>query len=683
MAGLLLVAGSALGQSGVGLGMLADPAFQVADLDEAIVGAPPAWSEMSGLIFPPDWKEGAKFLDIKPSRNLPASYDWRTYGMVTSVKAQGCGDCWAFSTLGAVESKILIDYGVSTNLSEQWLVSCTDAGDCSGGSIGDALEYLKCCGDRDPCNDYGAVLEAYFSYRGWEYPCYCPYPHPYCLYDWFYVGDGNSVPSVAQIKQAIYDYGPVAAGVYTTNAWNPYPSGFPDGVFGPTGCVPNSPNHGIVLVGWDDNYNGHGVWILKNSWGAGWGYNGYMYIEYNCSNVGFGAAIPMLTPTRDCNNNGIPDGSELCEGTVPDCNLNSVPDDCELAGNDCNTNGIPDDCDLSSGTSLDCNTNSVPDECDVASGTSSDCNLDGIPDECQLEGRDCNTNGVLDECDISSGTSPDCNTNSVPDECDFLAAIDVSSGPLSPIGDGYPQVYTLDPAPLALGNVMLDFQAYGDFNWSSENVAVSVDGVPIGTVLEGGSTCAQPPDEDSLTVPMATWNTAAADGVVVIDMVATSLVNAFECPQDSWISVRVQYAGESASKDCNTNGVPDECDIAACAPGDPACDDCNTNGVPDACDIASGFSQDTNGNGIPDECESGTTWCLGDSNCSGGAPGFEDIPFFVSALTGEVAWEAYHLAQLGVPASCPYGVNDMDGGGVSFQDIAPFVNALGAPCVPY
>ncbi|MCK4340645.1 MAG: hypothetical protein KAY37_02835 [Phycisphaerae bacterium] len=31
--------------------------------------------------------------------------------------------------------------------------------------------------------------------------------------------------------------------------------------------------------------------------------------------------------------------------------------------------------------------------------------------------------------------------------------------------------------------------------------------------------------------------------------------------------------------------------------------DCNTNGVPDDCDIANGTSQDTNGNGIPDECE--------------------------------------------------------------------------------
>jgi len=41
----------------------------------------------------------------------------------------------------------------------------------------------------------------------------------------------------------------------------------------------------------------------------------------------------------------------------------------------------------------------------------------------------------------------------------------------------------------------------------------------------------------------------------------------------------------------------------------PPENDCNTNGVPDDCDIASGTSLDANGNGIPDECE---TSCLGD-----------------------------------------------------------------------
>ena len=71
--------------------------------------------------------------------------------------------------------------------------------------------------------------------------------------------------------------------------------------------------------------------------------------------------------------------------------------------------------------------------------------------------------------------------------------------------------------------------------------------------------------------------------------------------------------------DCNTNGVPDQCDVDC---GLPGCDiqdcgqsdDCNDNDYPDECDITAGISQDCNSNGIPDECElpqSGavsTTW---------------------------------------------------------------------------
>jgi hypothetical protein len=67
--------------------------------------------------------------------------------------------------------------------------------------------------------------------------------------------------------------------------------------------------------------------------------------------------------------------------------------------------------------------------------------------------------------------------------------------------------------------------------------------------------------------------------------------------------------------DCNSNNVPDDCDIADCA-GDPVCADCNANGIPDGCDLASGTSADCNANGIPDECESPLTLCDDDVPCT-------------------------------------------------------------------
>ena len=97
----------------------------------------------------------------------------------------------------------------------------------------------------------------------------------------------------------------------------------------------------------------------------------------------------------DCNENEIPDATDIAEGTSLDCDTNGMPDECEAEA-DCNSNGVPDVCDVLGGTSPDCNDNRVPDECEA----------------------DCNTNGVADACDIAGGTSNDVNANGVPDECE-------------------------------------------------------------------------------------------------------------------------------------------------------------------------------------------------------------------------------------------------------------------------
>lgn len=47
------------------------------------------------------------------------------------------------------------------------------------------------------------------------------------------------------------------------------------------------------------------------------------------------------------------------------------------------------------------------------------------------------------------------------------------------------------------------------------------------------------------------------------------------------------------SLDCNTNDIPDECELADGAP------DCNGNGVPDVCEVLN----DCNSNGVPDDCD--------------------------------------------------------------------------------
>jgi C1A family cysteine protease len=192
-----------------------------------------------------------------------------TYYMAayTSVKNQGsCGSCWAFSTAGMFES-VLLKQGISTDLSEQWLVSCNNDGwGCNGGWFANSY-YLN----------PGAVLESCFRYKAMDIPCKTG-----CAYVYIASGSRN-VSSVDAIKNAIRTYGGVSCAVTATSYFQAYSGG----VFNYDTNA--SVNHAIVLVGWDDNLGSGGAWRLKNSWGKGWGEGGLMWIEYGVSNVGSGA----------------------------------------------------------------------------------------------------------------------------------------------------------------------------------------------------------------------------------------------------------------------------------------------------------------------------------------------------------------------------------------------------------
>ena len=115
--------------------------------------------------------------------------------------------------------------------------------------------------------------------------CTAPYPYHETI-DTFAVVPGedpiDSIPPDSNMKSAIYNYGPIWVAFDASNyAFNSYTGG----IYTESATTTD---HAVALVGWVDSVgvSGGGYWILRNSWGASWGMNGYMYISYGSALIG-------------------------------------------------------------------------------------------------------------------------------------------------------------------------------------------------------------------------------------------------------------------------------------------------------------------------------------------------------------------------------------------------------------
>ena len=229
--------------------------------------------------------------DLVQAADLPAKWDWREQGVVTSVKNQGsCGSCYAFASLANIESKLMIDGESASDFSENNAKECNwYQSSCDGGSYDMVASRMS---------KKGLVLEACDPYVAGDVPCYMGCDFIKTLADWRII-IGDTVPDAAILKQYIYDNGPIFTTLYAgdifdvswQNEYNAYNGSY---TLYYTGT--RDPNHAVLIVGWDDDLDhdgGTGGWIVKNSWGTSWGgtcgygaEGGYFYIAYGSASMG-------------------------------------------------------------------------------------------------------------------------------------------------------------------------------------------------------------------------------------------------------------------------------------------------------------------------------------------------------------------------------------------------------------
>ncbi|XP_036449126.1 cathepsin L1-like [Colossoma macropomum] len=203
------------------------------------------------------------------SRNV----DWRARGYVTRVKDQShCGSCWAFSATGALEGQMFKKTKKLVRLSEQQLVDCSGSygnHGCQGGSMGKAFKYIKSSGG----------LETAYTYPYQAKEGQCKFSNQRA---WAKCSGYRKVPHTERaLRNAVATIGPISVAIDASrHSFQLYKSG----VYDEPACSSTKMNHAVLLVGYGTTRRGKDYWLVKNSWGTGWGDKGYIKMSRNKRN---------------------------------------------------------------------------------------------------------------------------------------------------------------------------------------------------------------------------------------------------------------------------------------------------------------------------------------------------------------------------------------------------------------
>ncbi len=235
------------------------------------------------------WNDILRHVEIDTSvsesviSRLPEVFDLRETDRLTEVKDQGSiGACWAFATLGAIESCLLPDTLYNFSEDHMSLTHGYNLDQNEGGDFQLSLAYLSRWSGPiyevdDPYGDGVANDEAKAV---------------------IHVQEALILPSkdYSAVKRAVMTYGGVQTSIHIRDINN---QEFGDAYNSDTYAFYFSgdtlPNHDLVIIGWDDNYlpenfnqlpSRPGAFICRNSYGDYFGEQGYFYVSYDDTWIG-------------------------------------------------------------------------------------------------------------------------------------------------------------------------------------------------------------------------------------------------------------------------------------------------------------------------------------------------------------------------------------------------------------
>jgi cathepsin L len=219
-------------------------------------------SEVSALFgFIPDSMRKSTTGSRQKVLSATTEVNWLDSVGPVATQADGCWSDWALVAIGAAESAWKISGKPLPCLSMQNLLDCvTTCSGCKGGNVLLAYEWVL--------KHQGGYFAEESAYQAHTPGCHWSSVHdPKVRIRWttqVFEGDEEDLAHV------VSTLGPAAAAI---DASRPSFLHYKEGVYDEPDCSPLALNHAVLVVGYSASY-----WILRNSWGEGWGIRGYMHL---------------------------------------------------------------------------------------------------------------------------------------------------------------------------------------------------------------------------------------------------------------------------------------------------------------------------------------------------------------------------------------------------------------------